>query len=93
MMNIFVGTAGFSYKDWEGVIYPADLKKRKIDPLEYQALATPDGLFKVIQNQAMSTNNSTEMRRRRGKHLAYIGDNASRYKGPSLQVRIFLRLT
>lgn len=29
-MNIFVGTAGFSYKDWEGVVYPADLKKRKI---------------------------------------------------------------
>ena len=36
-MNIFVGTAGFSYKDWEGVIYPADLKKRKIPPLEYLA--------------------------------------------------------
>jgi uncharacterized protein YecE (DUF72 family) len=32
-MNIFVGTAGFSYKDWEGVVYPADLKKRKIHPL------------------------------------------------------------
>ena len=36
-MNIFVGTAGFSYKDWEGVVYPADLKKRKIHPLEYLA--------------------------------------------------------
>jgi hypothetical protein len=39
-MNIFVGTAGFSYKDWEGVVYPADLKKRKIHPLEYLADAT-----------------------------------------------------
>jgi uncharacterized protein YecE (DUF72 family) len=34
-MNIFVGTAGFSYKDWEGIVYPTDLKKRKIHPLEY----------------------------------------------------------
>jgi uncharacterized protein YecE (DUF72 family) len=36
-MNIFLGTAGFSYKDWEKVLYPADLKKRKIHPLEYLA--------------------------------------------------------
>ncbi len=36
-MNIFLGTAGFSYKDWEGIVYPKDLKKRKIHPLEYLA--------------------------------------------------------
>jgi uncharacterized protein YecE (DUF72 family) len=36
-MNIFVGTAGFSYKDWEGIVYPVDLKKRKVHPLEYLA--------------------------------------------------------
>ena len=36
-MNILVGTAGFSYKDWEGVVYPLDLKKRKLHPLEYLA--------------------------------------------------------
>ncbi len=36
-MNILVGTAGFSYKDWEGIVYPLDLKKRKIHPLEYLA--------------------------------------------------------
>jgi uncharacterized protein YecE (DUF72 family) len=36
-MNIFVGTAGFSYKDWEGTVYPKDLKKRKIHQLEYLA--------------------------------------------------------
>jgi uncharacterized protein YecE (DUF72 family) len=36
-MNIFIGTAGFSYKDWEGVVYPADLKTSKIHPLEYLA--------------------------------------------------------
>jgi hypothetical protein len=35
MNNIFPGTAGFSYKDWEGVVYPADLKKRKIHPLKF----------------------------------------------------------
>lgn len=37
MSNILVGTAGFSYKDWEGVVYPSDLKRRKIHPLEYLA--------------------------------------------------------
>lgn len=36
-MNIFVGTAGFSYKDWEGIVYPKNLKKRKVHPLEYLA--------------------------------------------------------
>lgn len=35
--RILVGTAGFSYKDWEGVVYPKDLKKRKIHPLAYLA--------------------------------------------------------
>jgi len=37
MADIFIGTAGFSYKDWEGTVYPPDLKKRKIHPLEYLA--------------------------------------------------------
>jgi uncharacterized protein YecE (DUF72 family) len=36
-MNIFFGTAGFSYKDWEGIVYPRDLKKQKVHPLEYLA--------------------------------------------------------
>jgi uncharacterized protein YecE (DUF72 family) len=36
-VNIFIGTAGFSYKDWEGTVYPKDLKKRKIHLLEYLA--------------------------------------------------------
>jgi uncharacterized protein YecE (DUF72 family) len=34
---ILIGTAGFSYKDWEGIVYPRDLKKRKLHPLEYLA--------------------------------------------------------
>src|SRR5262249_49129136 len=37
MSNILIGTAGFSYKDWEGIVYPADLKRRKIHPVEYLA--------------------------------------------------------
>ena len=37
MSNILIGTAGFSYKDWEGVVYPSDLKRRKLHPLEYLA--------------------------------------------------------
>ena len=36
-MNVYIGTAGFSYRDWEGVVYPKDLKKQKIHPLEYLA--------------------------------------------------------
>ncbi|SRR5579884_877450 len=36
-MNIFFGTAGFSYKDWLGVVYPSDLKRRKVHPLTYLA--------------------------------------------------------
>jgi uncharacterized protein YecE (DUF72 family) len=34
-MNVLFGAAGFSYKDWEGIVYPADLKKRKVSPLQY----------------------------------------------------------
>jgi len=36
MSAIFVGTAGWSYKDWEGIVYPAQLK-RKQHPAEYMA--------------------------------------------------------
>jgi uncharacterized protein YecE (DUF72 family) len=34
---IRVGTAGWSYKDWDGVFYPPGLARRKIHPLEYLA--------------------------------------------------------
>lgn len=34
--GILVGTAGFSYKDWEGIVYPSGLKKRE-HPLRYLA--------------------------------------------------------
>ena len=35
-MRILVGTAGFSYNDWEGIVYPAGLKKTQ-HPLQYLA--------------------------------------------------------
>src|SRR5256885_15700345 len=35
--RVLIGTAGFSYKDWEGIVYPRDLKKRKLHPLEHLA--------------------------------------------------------
>jgi uncharacterized protein YecE (DUF72 family) len=35
--TILIGPAGFSYKDWEGIVYPADLKKRKLHPLQFLA--------------------------------------------------------
>ena len=34
--QILVGTAGFSYKDWEGIVYPLGLKKTQ-HPLQYLA--------------------------------------------------------
>jgi len=34
--QIYVGTAGWSYKDWEGIVYPAQLKKTQ-HPVEYMA--------------------------------------------------------
>jgi uncharacterized protein YecE (DUF72 family) len=35
--NILIGTAGWSYKDWEGIFYPPGMKVRRIHPLEYLA--------------------------------------------------------
>ena len=34
--RIYVGTAGWSYKDWEGIVYPAQIKKSQY-PVEYMA--------------------------------------------------------
>jgi uncharacterized protein YecE (DUF72 family) len=31
------GTAGWSYKDWEGIFYPPGMQHRKVHPLEYLA--------------------------------------------------------
>lgn len=32
-----IGTAGWSYKDWEGFFYPPGMQRRKVHPLEYLA--------------------------------------------------------
>ena len=34
--HIYVGTAGWSYKDWEGIVYPPQIKKSQ-HPVEYMA--------------------------------------------------------
>lgn len=34
---IRIGTAGWSYKDWEGIFYPPGMQRRKVHPLEYLA--------------------------------------------------------
>ena len=34
--RIYVGTAGWSYKDWEGIVYPTQIKKSE-HPVEYLA--------------------------------------------------------
>jgi uncharacterized protein YecE (DUF72 family) len=35
--RIRIGTAGWSYKDWEGIFYPPGMRQRKIHPVEYLA--------------------------------------------------------
>jgi uncharacterized protein YecE (DUF72 family) len=35
--RVRIGTAGWSYKDWEGIFYPPGLDHRKVHPLEYLA--------------------------------------------------------
>jgi len=35
--TIRIGTAGWSYKDWDGIFYPPGMQRRKIHPLEYLA--------------------------------------------------------
>ncbi len=35
--DVRFGTAGWSYKDWEGVFYPSGMQHRKVHPLEYLA--------------------------------------------------------
>jgi uncharacterized protein YecE (DUF72 family) len=34
--GILIGTAGWAYKDWEGIVYPASIKKQQ-HPVEYMA--------------------------------------------------------
>ncbi len=34
---IRIGTAGWSYKDWDGIFYPPGMQGRKLHPLEYLA--------------------------------------------------------
>ncbi|MGA8299579.1 MAG: DUF72 domain-containing protein [Terriglobales bacterium] len=35
--GIRVGTAGWSYKDWDGILYPPEVTRKKIHPVEYLA--------------------------------------------------------
>lgn len=35
--RIRIGTAGWSYKDWNGVFYPPEVQRKKLHPLEYLA--------------------------------------------------------
>jgi uncharacterized protein YecE (DUF72 family) len=37
LKKVRIGTAGWSYKDWEGIFYPPGMRQRKIHPLEYLA--------------------------------------------------------
>jgi uncharacterized protein YecE (DUF72 family) len=36
-LQIRVGTAGWSYKDWDGILYPPEVTRKKVHPVEYMA--------------------------------------------------------
>ena len=35
--RIRIGTAGWSYKDWDGILYPPEVTRKKIHPVEFMA--------------------------------------------------------
>jgi uncharacterized protein YecE (DUF72 family) len=35
--QIRVGTAGWSYKDWDGILYPSEVTRKKVHPVEFLA--------------------------------------------------------
>jgi uncharacterized protein YecE (DUF72 family) len=35
--QVRIGTAGWSYKDWDGIFYPPGMQQRRVHPLEYLA--------------------------------------------------------
>ena len=35
--RIRIGTAGWSYKDWDGILYPPEVSRRKVHPVEFLA--------------------------------------------------------
>jgi len=35
--SIRIGTAGWSYKDWDGILYPPEVTRKKIHPVEFLA--------------------------------------------------------
>src|SRR5258708_30847512 len=37
LAQVRIGTAGWSYKDWDGIFYPSGLDHRKVHQLEYLA--------------------------------------------------------
>ncbi|MGA8215587.1 MAG: DUF72 domain-containing protein [Candidatus Sulfotelmatobacter sp.] len=37
LRQVRIGTAGWSYKDWDGIFYPSGMSRRKQHPLEYLA--------------------------------------------------------
>lgn len=37
LSNLRIGTAGWSYKDWDGIFYPPGMQRRRQHPLEYLA--------------------------------------------------------
>jgi uncharacterized protein YecE (DUF72 family) len=37
LAKIRIGTAGWSYKDWDGILYPPEVTRKKIHPVEYLA--------------------------------------------------------
>jgi uncharacterized protein YecE (DUF72 family) len=35
--GIRIGTAGWSYRDWDGILYPPEVTRKKVHPVEFLA--------------------------------------------------------
>jgi uncharacterized protein YecE (DUF72 family) len=69
--QIRIGTAGWSYKDWEGVFYPPEVTRRKLHPLEYMAR-----FFDVVEiNTSFSEHIRPELGRLWCRRVAAVNPN------------------
>ena len=62
--KLLVGTAGFQYPDWKGIVYPADVKKKYGHELKTSLIDPPIAKWLVNEYGAaeLATNNSTASR-------------------------------
>ena len=51
--RIRIGTAGWSYKDWDGILYPPEVSRKKIHPVEF--LARYFDVIEIVERKNAAT--------------------------------------